>query len=58
MINLVVTDRRTGKDILLEVTPHDAQKLYKALREIFGDAQYEAQPGQLVTVPDVRLKVG
>lgn len=56
-IALQITDQLTGKDYLLNLSMHDAQKLYRALREIVGDAQYQAQPGQLITVPDARIKV-
>lgn len=56
-IALQITDQATGKDIVAQVSMHDAQKLYKALREIVGDVQYQAQPGQLITMPDARIKV-
>jgi hypothetical protein len=54
-IVLEITDDLTGLDHVLNVSMHDAQKLYRALREIVGDAQYQAQPGQLITVPDARI---
>ena len=57
MIALQVTDQITGKEMVMQVSMHDAQKLYKALREIVGDAQYQAQPGQLITVPDARIRI-
>jgi hypothetical protein len=57
-IQLLVTDQTTQKDVLLTVSMHDAQKLYRALREIIGDVQYGAQPGELVTVPNARINVG
>jgi len=56
-IALQVTDEKTGKDIVIQVSMHDAQKLYSALRELVGDVQYQAEPGTLITVPDVRLKI-
>ena len=56
-INLQVTDDTTEKQYLIPISMHDAQKLYQALREIIGDAQYQAQPGQLITVPSARLKL-
>lgn len=56
-IALEITDQLTGKDYVMQVSMHNAQKLYKALREIVGDAQYQAQPGQLITVPDARIRV-
>ena len=57
MIVLQITDQKTGHDYVVNITMHDAQKLYKALREIVGDVQYQARPGELITVPDVRLKL-
>jgi len=57
MIVLQITDQKTGYDYVVNITMHDAQKLYKALREIVGDVQYQARPGELITVPDVRLKL-
>lgn len=57
MIKLAVTDQATGKLHVIETATHDAQKLYKALHEIFGDAQYQARPGELITVPDVYIPV-
>ena len=58
MITLEVTDSITGRTTTIRQTPHDAKKLYLALRELFGDIQYKAQPGELITVPSVNLKVG
>ena len=57
MIVLQITDQKTGHDYVVNITMHDAQKLYKALREIVGDVQYQARPGELITVPDVRFKL-
>jgi len=57
MIRLELTDGLTDKTTFVNLRPHEAQKLYGALRELFGDVQYQAQPNQLVTVPDFRLKV-
>ena len=57
MIALQITDQKTGHDYVVNITMHDAQKLYRALREIVGDVQYQARPGELITVPDVRLKL-
>ena len=56
-ICLQVTDQLTGKDHVMNLSMHDAQKLYQALRELVGDAQYQAQPGQLITVPDAMVRV-
>lgn len=57
IVRLEVTDALTDEVTLINVKFHEAQKLYRALREIFGDAQYQAQPMDLVTVPDVRISV-
>lgn len=57
MIALEITDSLTDKVTIVRQTPHDAIKLYLALRELFGDAQYQAQPGELITVPNVNIKV-
>lgn len=57
MIRLQITDQKSGKDFLVDVSMHDAQKLYKALREIVGDAQYEAKPGELITVPNMSIRL-
>jgi hypothetical protein len=57
MITLQITDQKTGKDYIINVSMHDAQKLYRALREIVGDVQYQAQPGELITVPDMSIKL-
>ena len=57
MIALQITDQKTGHDYVVNITMHDAQKLYKALREIVGDVQYQARPGELITVPAGRLKL-
>jgi len=56
-IALQITDQATGQDHVLQVSMHDAKKLYMALRELVGDVQYQAKPGELVTVPHVRIKV-
>ena len=50
-----ITDQDTGKTVVARLSMHDAQNLYKALREVVGDAQYQAQPGELITVPDARI---
>jgi hypothetical protein len=57
MIALQVTDQTTGRETVISVSMHDAQKLYRALREIVGDAQFQARPGELITVPDAKIKV-
>jgi hypothetical protein len=57
MIALQITDQKTGHDYVINVSMHDAQKLYKALREIVGDVQYQARPGDLITVPDMSIKL-
>lgn len=57
VVRLELTDALTDATTLVNLNFHEGQKLYLALRELFGDAQYLAQPSQLVTVPDVRLKV-
>jgi len=56
-IRLQVTDAFTDETTLINLKFHEGQKLYMALREIFGDAQYMTQPGQLITVPDVTIKI-
>ena len=56
-IALQVTDQATGRDVVVQLSMHDAQKLYRSLRELVGDVQYQARPHELITVPDVRLKV-
>lgn len=57
MINLQITDARTGQVIVVQQTVHDAKKHYLALRELFGDAQTGARPGELITVPPATLKI-
>ena len=57
MIALQITDQKSGKDYVINVTMHDAQKLYQSLREIVGDVQYQAQPGELITMPDMSIKL-
>ena len=57
MIALQITDALTDKVTTIRQTPHDAKKLYLALRELFGDVQYQASPGELITVPNVNIKV-
>jgi len=57
MISFEITDALTGKTTTVRQTPHDAQCLYRALRELFGDVQMHMQPGELVTVPDVHFKI-
>ncbi len=57
MIALEITDQKSQRDYVIQVSMHDAQKLYLALREIVGDVQYQAQPGQLLTLPDLSLKL-
>ena len=57
MIALEITDSLTDKVTIVRQTPHDAKKLYLALRELFGDVQYKASPGELITVPNVNIKV-
>lgn len=57
MIALEITDALTDKVTTVRQTPHDAKKLYLALRELFGDVQYQARPGELITVPSVNIKV-
>ena len=57
MISFEIKDAITGKVTTVRQTPHDAQKLYYALREAFGDVQYQVQPGALITVPDMHIKV-
>ena len=56
-IALQITDQSTGHEHVIQVSMHDAQKLYMALRELVGDIQYQAQPGQLITLPDARVKI-
>jgi len=57
MIQLQVTDAKTDEVVEIAVSMHDAYGLYKALREIVGDIQYETQPGQLITVPKVSIPI-
>ena len=57
MISFEITDALTGKVTVINQTPHDAKKMYLALRELFGDVQYQAQPGELITVPSVSVKL-
>jgi hypothetical protein len=57
-IMLQVTDQLTGKDHQLSLSTHDAQKLYQSLGQLFGDAQYQKKPGELITMPQARIKVG
>lgn len=57
MINLAVTDQSTGELVHITMGFHDAHKLYKALRELVGDIQYEKQPGKLITVPRVHIPI-
>ena len=57
-IRLQITDQTTGKDSIITLSMHDAQKLYRSLRELVGDVQYQARPGELVTIPDAYLKFG
>lgn len=56
-IAIELVDDITGKRAVAHLSMHNAQKLYGALREIIGDAQYQSQPGQLITVPDAKIKV-
>lgn len=56
-VALQVTDHSTGRDQVITVSMHEAQRLYQALREIVGDVQYQAKPDQLITVPDMSIKV-
>lgn len=57
-VRLEIEDCLTGKTTLVNLDPHQAKKIYLALRELFGDIQYEAAPGELITMPDVRMKAG
>ena len=57
MIILEIADAKTGKVTTVNQSLHDAKKLYLALREFFGDIQYQAQPGELISVPDAKLKI-
>ena len=57
-IRLQVTDTSTGKDSIITLSIHDAKKLYLALRELVGDVQYQARPGELITLSPVSIKVG
>jgi len=56
-IAVQLTDDDTGRQFVANLSMHDAQKLYKALREVIGDAQFQAQPGELITVPSARIKL-
>lgn len=57
LVALEVTDELTGKVTIVRLSMHNAQKLYMALRELVGDVQYTAQPGQLITVPNATIRV-
>ena len=57
IVKLLVTDKVTGKSHLIRLSAHDAQALYKSLREIIGDAQYDTRPGQLVAMPDATIQL-
>lgn len=57
-IALQIVDDETGEITICKLSMHSAQKLYKTLREIVGDVQYEAKPGELITVPDAKLHIG
>jgi hypothetical protein len=56
-IALQIADDVTGKVTLCQLSMHNAQKLYRTLGELIGDAQYQAKPGSLITVPNARIKV-
>lgn len=56
-IELQITDQITGKDVVCQVSIHDAQKLQRALREILGDIQYQAKPGELITLPNMGIQL-
>lgn len=58
LIRLELVDGLTDKTTLVNLKYHEAQKLYRSLREIFGDAQYRAQPLDLITMPDAKLVIG
>jgi hypothetical protein len=57
MIALEITDAFSGKKTIVNQTPSDAKKLYDALRQVFGDSQQHAQPGELITIPSVNIKL-
>lgn len=57
MINLHITDARNGKVTIVQQTPHANHQLYLALRELYGDAQAGAKPGELITVPPATFKL-
>lgn len=54
---LQVEDDTTGQVHVMNLSMHNAQKLYRALGEFIGDVQYQASPGQLITVPPVKFKI-
>lgn len=56
-IELAIQDDETGKVTLCKLSMHNAQKLYRTLGQIIGDAQYQAKPGSLITVPNARIKL-
>lgn len=56
-ITLELNDALTDKQTLVRLNYHEGQKLYRALRELFGDAQYEAQPLDLITMPNARIQI-
>ena len=57
MITLEITDSMTKKVTVVNQTAHDAKRLYLALREVFGDSQQGAQPGELITMSNVGIKL-
>lgn len=57
MIRLNITDAMTGEVTLINLKVRDAHNLYQQLREVVGDMQYQAKPGELVTLPDAQITV-
>lgn len=56
-VQLAVVDDRTGKTTHLDVSWADAQRLYKALGEIFGDIQFGAKPAEMIIPESVKFEI-
>lgn len=56
-INLEITDKVTGKGVVVCMSFREAQRLYMTLNEVFGDVQFGAKAGQLLTVPSIDIKL-
>jgi hypothetical protein len=56
-IELNIVDIRTDKAHRVTLSRREAYDLYRALNQLFGDAQSGAKPGELLVVPDARIAV-